>query len=554
MEKSMQSHHWWESAVAYQIYPRSFQDSNGDGVGDLQGIISRLPYLSGLGIDLIWICPVYPSPNDDNGYDICDYQDIQKEYGTMEDFDELLHKAHELNIRVIMDLVVNHTSASHPWFIESKSSKDSPIRDWYIWRDAKDGIEPNNWESIFGGSAWEFDEKTNQYFLHVFGKTMPDINWENDGVKKAIFDMICWWLDKGIDGFRVDAISHICKPDLKDMPNPQGEQYVSSFDKHMNQPGILKLLKELKEHTFSKYDIFTVAEANGVRIEEINEWVASETGIFNSLFQFDHLNLWNVETEEGRISLNKLKRALTRWQTATAQDGNVGLVMENHDLVRSISRFGSPDKYWSESAKCLALMYFMQKGVPFIYQGQEIGMLNADFDSHLDYRDDPTLFGYQDRINKGMSPEESLAVLKKTTRDNSRTPMQWDDSLHAGFTVGSPWMRVNSNYKWINVKEQEQDDNSVLSFYKKLITLRKQIPALIYGSYKLLMEESESIYAYTREYNGERYLIACNVSEEDSEIQVPFDISIGEILLVNYVGTDGNKYILKPYECRLYKL
>ncbi|WP_312104569.1 alpha-glucosidase, partial [Lachnoclostridium sp.] len=429
MEKTSTLHPWWESAAAYQIYPRSFQDSNGDGVGDLQGIISRLPYLSDLGIDLIWICPIYPSPNDDNGYDISDYQNIQTEYGTMEDFEELLHKAHEHGIRVIMDLVVNHTSSSHPWFIESRSSKDNPKRDWYIWKDGKNKEEPNNWESIFGGSAWEYDEESEQYFLHVFGKTMPDINWENTQVKKAIFDMVCWWLDKGIDGFRVDAISHIKKPDFNDMPNPKNERYVSSFDKHMNQAGILDLLEELKENTFSKHDIFTVAEANGVRIEEIEEWVSAEKGIFNSLFQFDHLNLWNVESEEGKVSIKKLKNALTKWQKAAPTDGNVALVMENHDLVRCISRFGSEDKYWKESATCLALMYYMQKGVPFIYQGQELGMLNADYESHLDFRDDPTLYSYQDRINKGMSPEESLQVLKKSTRDNSRTPMQWDASL-----------------------------------------------------------------------------------------------------------------------------
>ncbi|MDF2801687.1 MAG: alpha amylase catalytic region [Anaerocolumna sp.] len=554
MEKTMQSHHWWESAVAYQIYPRSFQDSNGDGVGDLRGIINRLPYLSNLGIDLIWICPIYPSPNDDNGYDISDYQDIQKEYGTMEDFDELLHKAHTLNIRVIMDLVVNHTSAAHPWFIESKSSRENEKRDWYIWRDGNKGEEPNNWESIFGGSAWELDEKTNQYFLHVFGKTMPDINWENEGVKKAVFDMICWWLDKGIDGFRVDAISHICKPDLDDMPNLKGDRYVSSFDKHMNQPGILKLLKELKENTFSKYDIFTVAEANGVRIEEIDEWVAKDKGTFNSLFQFDHLNLWNLETEEGKISLSKLKTALTKWQKATAQAGNVGLVMENHDLVRSISRFGSPDKYWRESAKCLALMYFMQKGVPFIYQGQEIGMLNADFDSHLEYRDAPTLYGYEDRIKKGMSPEESLQILQKTTRDNSRTPMQWDESHHSGFTTGNPWMKVNKNYIWLNVKEQEQDIDSVLNFYKKIIKIRKETPALIYGEYKLLLADSENIYAYTREYEGACYLIACNLSEEESKIQVPFVIAAAEMIIGNYKDAASRVNILKPYECRLYRV
>ncbi len=554
MQRTVQTKPWWESAIAYQIYPRSFQDSNGDGIGDLQGIIKRLPYLSDLGIDLIWICPIYPSPNDDNGYDISDYQDIQMDYGTMKDFEELLHKAHELNIRVIMDLVINHTSAEHPWFIESRSSKDNPKRDWYIWKDSKDNEQPNNWESIFGGSAWEYDEKTKQYFLHVFGNTMPDINWENDQVKKALFDMICWWLDKGIDGFRVDAISHISKPDYEDIPNVYGEKYVSSFCKHMNQPGILNLLKKLKDNTFSKYDIFTVAEANGVGIEEIDEWVSSENGIFNSLFQFDHLNLWNLETDEGKIALTKIKKALTKWQIATAKDGNVGLVMENHDLVRSISRFGSPDKYFRESAKCLALMYFMQKGVPFIYQGQEIGMLNADYESHLDFRDIPALYSYEDRIQNGMTAEESLQILKATTRDNSRTPMQWDDSVHSGFTLGSPWMKVNGNHKWLNVKEQEKDPDSILNFYKKIIMIRKQTTALIYGDYKLLMEDSESIYAYSREYEKECYLIVCNFSEEDSKLEIPYHIDKGELLIGNYSDTNSKEDVLRPYECRLYNI
>ncbi|HHX17563.1 MAG TPA: alpha-glucosidase [Clostridium sp.] len=545
---------WWESAAAYQIYPRSFKDSNGDGVGDLQGIISKLPYLSELGIDLIWICPIYTSPNDDNGYDISDYQNIQREYGTMEDFEELLHKAHERGIRVIMDLVINHTSSSHPWFIESRSSIHNSKRDWYIWKDGKDNKEPNNWESIFGGSAWEYDEKTGQYFLHVFGKTMPDINWENTQVKRAIFDMICWWLDKGIDGFRVDAISHIKKPDFNDMPNPKNERYVSSFDKHMNQPGIMDLLRELKENTFSKYDIFTVAEANGARIEEIDEWVSQEKGIFHSLFQFDHLNLWNVESEEGKISIKKLKSALTRWQKAVSADGNVALVMENHDLVRSVSRFGSPDKYWKESAKCLALMYYMQKGVPFIYQGQELGMLNADYNSHLDFRDAPTLFGYQERINKGMSPEESLEVLKKSTRDNSRTPMQWDDSPHGGFTTGTPWIKVNQNYHWLNAKAQIKDEDSILNFYKKIIKIKKETVGLIYGDYELLMEESENVYAYTRTYEDKTYLIVCNISEENSQLEVDLDITKADILISNYADINSNEKVLRPFECRLYSL
>lgn len=554
MKNMTQTHAWWERAVAYQIYPRSFQDSNGDGIGDLQGIIRRLSYLAELGIDLIWICPIYPSPNDDNGYDISDYQDIQREYGTMKDFDELLEKAHNHGIRVILDLVVNHTSSAHSWFVESRSSKDSHKRDWYIWRDSRNGAEPSNWESIFGGSAWEYDENTKQYFLHTFGRTMPDINWENSGVKKAVYDMICWWLDKGIDGFRVDAITHIHKPDLTDMPNLNGEKYVSSFDKHMNQPGILDLLRELKENTFAKYDIFTVAEANGVHIEEVKEWISQGKGVFDSLFQFDHLNLWNLETKSGKISLIKLKKALTKWQQATQDVGNVGLVMENHDLVRSISRFGSPDRYFTESGKCLALMYFMQKGIAFIYQGQEIGMTNADYESPSDFRDKPSLTRYQARIKKGMSPEDSFQILKNTTRDNSRTPIQWDDTSNGGFSEGTPWLKVNKNHTWLNVQAQLQDEDSILNLYKKIIRIRKEIPALHYGTYTLLMEESESIYAYTREYEGERYLIACNLSEEKSDLEIPYTLSGSQIIIGNYKETERDSITLQPYECRLYKL
>jgi alpha-glucosidase len=553
MKNMTETHPWWETAVAYEIFPKSFQDSNGDGVGDLQGIIKRLPYLAELGIDLIWICPVYPSPGDDNGYDISNYQGIQREYGSMEDFDQLLEKAHCLGIRVIMDLVVNHTSFLHTWFIEARSSKDNPKRDWYIWRDSRDGKEPNNWESIFGGSAWEYDEKTKQYFLHTFGKTMPDINWENDDVKKAVYDMICWWLNKGIDGFRIDAVTHIHKPDLTDMPNPDGKRYVSSFDKHMNQPGILELLRDLKENTFSKYDIFTVAEANGVCMEEVEEWISRETGVFDSLFQFDHLNLWNLEAEDGKIPLIHLKSILSSWQYAADGKGSVALVMENHDLSRSLSRFGSPDRYFAESGKCLALMYFMQKGIPFIYQGQEIGMVDGDFKHLWDFQDGFAFTGYLTRIEEGMNREESFQILKDETRDNSRTPMQWDDTLYGGFSETEPWLKINPNYTWLNVQAQLQDEDSILNFYKKIIQIRKEIPALIFGTYSLLMKESESIYAYTREYEGEVCLIVCNLSEETSNLELPYPLSGFELVIGNYKETEMDSISLRAYECRLYK-
>ena len=552
LKKKETRHAWWESAIAYQIYPRSFQDSNGDGIGDLRGIINRLPYLESLGIDLIWICPIYPSPNDDNGYDISDYHGIQEEYGTMQDFEELLEKAHEKKIRVIMDLVINHTSSSHPWFLEARSSKESEKRDWYIWREGGEEGAPNNWESIFGGSAWELDQETDQYYLHVFGKTMPDLNWENQQLKKVLYEMIRWWIEKGIDGFRLDAISHIHKPDLSNMPNPKGKKYVSSFDKHMNQEGILNYLQELQKETFDQYDIFTIAEANGVRIDEVQEWISRDQGVFHSLFQFEHLNLWNRDTSTERIPLKKIKKALSKWQEATRESGMIGLVMENHDLVRSVSKYGDCGTYWKESAKCLALMLFMQKGIPFLYQGQEIGMLNADFASVEEFRDEPPIASYQKRIKKGMSEGKSLSILKSTTRDNCRTPMQWDTSDNAGFSTGNPWIGVNGNYTWLNVEKQEQDADSILHFYRKMIQLRKEKQALCYGTYQLYFENSETIYAYERAYQGERYFILCNLSRDKELVKLPFDHNNAVILLSNYLEKATEE--LRPYECRCYDL
>ncbi|MDU5013700.1 MAG: alpha-glucosidase, partial [Clostridium botulinum] len=376
---------WWKEAVAYQIYPRSFKDSNDDGIGDIEGIISKLDYLKNLGVDIIWICPMYKSPNDDNGYDISDYKAIMDEFGTMKDFDKLLQKVHEKGMKLIIDLVINHTSDEHKWFIESRSSKDNPKRDFYIWRDGKNGKEPNNWESIFKGSAWKYDKNTDQYFLHLFSKKQPDLNWKNEDVRKELYKMINWWLDKGIDGFRVDAISHIKKEDgLKDMPNPKKLEYVPSFDKHMNVEGIQKYLKELKENTFDKYDIITVGEANGVNINEAPQWVGEKDGKFNMIFQFEHLDLWDVDREE-QSTVKKLKEVLSKWQEGLEGVGWNALFIENHDIQRVVSTLGDDKNFWEESSKALALIYFMQKGTPFIYQGQEIGMTNVKFEDIQDY-------------------------------------------------------------------------------------------------------------------------------------------------------------------------
>lgn len=546
---------WWKEAVAYQIYPRSFMDSNNDGIGDLQGIISKLDYLKDLGIDVIWICPVYKSPNDDNGYDISDYQDIMSDFGTMEDFNELLSEIHKRNMKIIIDLVINHTSDEHPWFIESRSSKQNPKRDWYIWRERKDNKEPNNWESIFKGSAWEYDENTKEYYLHLFSKKQPDLNWENEDMRNEIYKMINWWLDKGIDGFRVDAISHINKEEgLVDMDNPDNLKYVPSFDKHMNVEGIHDYLRELKENTFSKYDIMTVGEANGVKAEQATDWVGENDGKFNMLFQFEHIDLWN----SSEFNLPNLKKVWNKWQVNLENDGWNALFIENHDITRVVSSWGDDTRFLKESAKALGLLYFMHKGTPFIYQGQEIGMTNVKFNDINEYDDIRSINEYNQLINQGMSPKDALEHIWNTSRDNTRTPMQWDDSLNAGFSKSNPWIHVNPNYKYINVKEQLEDDDSILNFYKKMIKIKKSSECLIYGKYNLILEDDTNIFAYERILNDEKFLVICNLKSESSNYKYEkLTLKYENLILSNYnvdAHKDLNNFELKPWEARLYKI
>jgi alpha-glucosidase len=548
-------HTWWKEAVAYQVYPRSFMDSNGDGIGDLQGMISKLDYLKDLGIDVIWICPMYKSPNDDNGYDISDYQDIMDEFGTMADFDQLLAETHKRGMKLIIDLVINHSSDEHAWFLESRESKDSPKRDWYIWRDGKDGAEPNNWESIFGGSAWEYDEKTDQYFLHIFSRKQPDLNWENKEVRTALYDMINWWLDKGIDGFRVDAISHIKKEDgLQDMPNPEGLQYVSSFDKHMNVNGIQTYLEELKQETFSKYDIMTVGEANGVSIEEADLWVGEEQGKFNMVFQFEHLDLW--DSEKKALDLGKLKKTFTRWQKGLEGHGWNALFIENHDKARIVSTWGDDKEYWRESATALASMYFLMQGTPFIYQGQEIGMTNVQFPTIDDYDDVAIKNLYKIRRENGVPHEEIMEFIWATSRDNSRTPMQWSDAPNAGFTTGNPWLGMNPNYTNVNVDQQLNDPRSILHFYKKMIEMKKKHEIFTYGTYDLVLDDHDQIYAYTRTMDKEQAVVISNLSSEPAAIDFDgFPLESSKLLLNNYEVEEhgpGTALTLKPYETRVY--
>lgn len=548
---------WWKELTGYQIYPRSFKDSNGDGIGDLGGVIEKLDYLKELGIDLIWICPFYKSPNDDNGYDISDYQDISKEFGNMKDVDKLLVETHKRGMKLIIDLVINHTSDEHPWFIESRENKNNPKRDWYIWKEGKKGKEPNNWESIFKGSAWELDKKTKEYYLHLFSKKQPDLNWENKEMRQAIYKMINWWLDKGIDGFRVDAISHIKKEDgFPDMPNPKKEKYVESFDMHMNRPGIQKYLKELKKETFDKYNIVTVGEANGVEADNASQWVGEKDGKFNMIFQFEHLNLWDYE-KELKFSARNYKRILNKWQVALDKDGWNALFVENHDITRSVSRWGNDNKYWLESAKSLGVAYFLQKGTPFIYQGQEIGMTNIKFKDLTEVNDIRSRNEAKEKLESGMSMEKVLDYLNNTSRDNSRTPMQWNNKKNAGFTTGNPWLKINENYKEINVESQMKDEDSIYNFYKDLIKLRKNSKTLIYGKFNLILKNIEDIFAYSRILEDEEYLIISNLSEKIKKIKIKeYEDKDKELLVSNYKESDHflGRMVLKPYECLVYKI
>lgn len=541
---------WWKEAVAYQVYPRSFNDSNGDGIGDLPGLIEKLDYLENLGIDVIWLSPMYPSPNDDNGYDISDYKGIMSEFGTMNDFDQLLSSIHQRGMKLILDLVVNHTSDEHPWFIESKSSKTNAKRDWYIWADHKpDGSEPNNWESIFNGSTWEFDESTKQYYFHLFSKKQPDLNWENPDVRQAVFEMMNWWFEKGIDGFRVDAITHIKKNfEAGDLPVPDGKKFAPAFDVDMNQPGIQEWLQEMKDKSLSRYDIMTVGEANGVTPNDAEEWVGEENGKFNMIFQFEHLGLWS--TGDTKFDVKSYKQVLNRWQKQLENVGWNALFIENHDQPRRVSTWGDDKNYWYESATSHATAYFLQQGTPFIYQGQEIGMTNYPFESIESFNDVAVKTEYQIVKKEGGDVNQLLDKYKMENRDNARTPMQWNNSINAGFTTGKPWFHVNPNYTEINVKQQLNDKFSILSYYKALIQLKKSDLIYTYGKFNMVDAENKQVFAYTRTFKNNTVLIVANLTNEVSELNLPFelDISSVDIKLHNYHLNDINLDHIKPYE------
>ncbi|WP_214269419.1 glycoside hydrolase family 13 protein, partial [Staphylococcus pseudoxylosus] len=539
---------WWKEAVAYQVYPRSFNDANHDGIGDLPGVIEKLDYLNELGIDVIWLSPMYKSPNDDNGYDISDYTDIMDEFGTMDDFNSLLEGVHQRGMKLILDLVVNHTSDEHPWFIESKSSKDNPKRDWYIWQEPKpDGSEPNNWESIFNGSTWEYDETTGEYYFHLFSKKQPDLNWDNAEVRNAIFEMMNWWFEKGIDGFRVDAITHIKKSfEAGDLPVPEGKTYAPAFDVDMNQPGIQTWLQEMKEKSLSRYDIMTVGEANGVNPENAVEWVGENEGKFNMIFQFEHLGLWN--TGDSKFDVKAYKDVLNRWQKQLEHIGWNALFIENHDQPRRVSTWGDDQNYWYESATSHATVYFLQQGTPFIYQGQEIGMTNYPFESVETFNDVAVVNEYNIVKSQNGDVSALLEKHKMENRDNSRTPMQWNDQTNGGFSEHSPWFPVNPNYKTINVANQQQDPNSILNFYKSLIVLKKSDDIYTYGTFDLVDKHNEQVFAYTRTLNNKKVLIVGNLTNQTATFNYDCPVNENDILLHNYKDEAIDINAIKPFE------
>ncbi len=550
---------FWKEAVVYQIYPRSFMDSDGDGVGDLRGIILKLDYLKELGVDVIWLSPVYKSPNDDNGYDISDYEDIMDEFGTMSDWEELLEGLHERGIKLMMDLVVNHTSDEHPWFIESKNNPDGEYGDYYVWRDAApDGGLPNNWESFFSGPVWEYSEERGQYYLHLFSKKQPDLNWENEKVRQAVYKMMKFWLDKGVDGFRMDVINLISKveglPSNGTAPIADGSMY------YVDGPRIHEFLQEMNAEVLSKYDIITVGEMPGVTVEEAKKYTAEERKELQMIFQFEHMRLdggpggkWDIVPWK----LPQLKAVMHKWQIGLAEKGWNSLYLNNHDQPRMVSRFGNDGEYRVQSAKLLGTLLHTLKGTPYVYQGEELGMTNVKFPMIDEYKDIESLNMYNERVTHGgADPGTVMAAIQTRGRDNARTPVQWDDSDHAGFTTGTPWIGVNANYKKINAKQQLGDSESVFHYYKRLIALRKEHLILTYGDYELLLPDHETIYAYTRALDDETWLIVLNFSTEPSVFEWPGNLQNREATLVlgNYNESDADLKEWRPYEARVYKL
>jgi len=540
---------WWHNSVVYQIYPRSFMDSNNDGIGDLKGIIEKLDYLKELGIDVIWISPVYKSPNDDNGYDISDYMDIMDEFGTMEDMDNLLREANSRGIKILMDLVLNHTSDEHEWFKQAKKDKNSKYRDYYIFRKPINGKEPNDLLSTFSGSAWELDEESGEYYLHLFSKKQLDLNWENEEMRNELYDMINFWLDKGVGGFRLDVIDLVGKQPDKEITG--------------NGPKLHEYLKEMNAKTFGNRDVLTVGETWGATPEIAKLYSNPDENELSMVFQFEHIGLDEIPGKSkwdlAPLNFIKLKEVFNKWQTELKHDGWNSLFWNNHDLPRIVSRWGNDSKeYRVLSAKMLATVLHMQKGTPYIFQGEEIGMTNIKFDTIDDYRDIELINMYKERKSLGYDEKDIMKSIYAKGRDNARTPMHWDDSENGGFSKVEPWIKVNPNYKEINVKNNLEDEDSIYNHYKKLIQIRKQDDVVVYGDFKLLNKEDKSIFAYLRELDGERLLVVANFYGDNEEFILDKNIKYekAEIILSNYKDSSKNidKINLRPYEAIIYRI
>jgi oligo-1,6-glucosidase len=558
---------WWHSAVVYQIYPRSFADSDGDGMGDLRGIIDHLDHLAGLGVDVLWLSPVYPSPQDDNGYDISDYQDIDPVFGDLAGFDQLLAGVHARGMKLIMDLVVNHSSDEHPWFVESRSSKDNPKRDWYWWRPARPGMapgapgaEPTNWGAAFGGPAWEYDATTGEYYLHLFSRKQPDLNWENPEVREAVYTMMNWWLDRGVDGFRMDVINYISKDTaLPDGRVRAGIAYGDGSASFMNGPRIHEFLHEMHERVFAgrTEDLLTVGEMPGVTIDEAKLFTDPARGEVDMVFQFDHV--WVDRGEDPwllqPLRLTDLKAILGRWQAGLAGNGWNSLYWNNHDQPRVVSRFGDDSpRYRVRSAQMLGAVLHLHRGTPYVYQGEELGMTNAPFASIADFRDIEALGQYVQAVDQeGRSPEDVLTVLRARGRDNARTPMQWDASPQAGFTTGTPWLAVNPNHDRINAEAAVKDPDSVYHFYRRLIALRHEEPAVVYGEFAMLLPHDERLYAFTRTYGDTALLVIGNFSGETvrADIDDAAAWEAAELLLTNAAAPED--LVLQPWQVVIYR-
>ena len=543
---------WWKEAVVYQIYPRSFKDSNGDGIGDLRGILEKLDYLSYLGIDVIWMSPIFQSPNHDNGYDISDYQGIMDEFGTMEDFRLLLKESHKRGIKIILDLVVNHTSDEHPWFIKSREEKENPYWDYYIWKPAKNGKEPNNWGAWFGGSAWEYDENRKKYYFHQFSPHQPDLNWKNPKVREEIFAMMRWWLEQGIDGFRMDVINMISK--TEDYSDGALKGLYGDLSPYcMNGPQVHEYLREMHEKVLCRYDIMTIGEAMEAGVEEAKKYAGAARKELNMVFQLEHLDMgrgqygkWNDKP----VNLKELKEIFGKWQEELKGTGWNSLCWSNHDQPRAVSRFGDDGTYREASAKMLATCLHMMKGTPYIYQGEEIGMTNAGFQKLEDYRDVESLQAYQELVEEaGVSHGAMMEYLKLKSRDNARTPMQWNEERQAGFTEGSPWIPVIGSYPEINVHKQRSEESSILNYYRRLIALRREKPVIVYGDFHMLLKESESVFAYERKLDGVKLTVVCNFTTQETPCGLVSETA--SILISNY--QDRASGILRPYEAVVYE-